>query len=526
MNVIGLVEEQARRRPQATAIIDIHRGRERSLTFGELYDEVTRQAALLESQNIDRGAAVLIFQPMSAELYIFLLALFHRGAVGLFVDPSAGRNHIERCCRMCPPKAFFGTSLSHLLRLISREIRGVPVHFGTTWLPGSVNVSSCRGRQYSGITPVDADESALITFTSGSTGIPKAAVRTHHFLLAQQRALAASLGLTPETSDLTTLPIFVLANLASGVASVLPNADTAKPGSCDPVPILEQIERHQITSTAASPALIERLAEECIRTSRPLASPKKVFLGGGPVFPRVLEHARKAFPNAAITAVYGSTEAEPMAELSFDSIREEDFAAMRNGRGLLVGTPVGSLHLRVIRDQWGQPIGRIKASEFVDMTVPTGDAGEIVVSGEHVLSGYLHGEGENETKFDVDAVRWHRTGDLGYFDPGGRLWLLGRASAKIQDQRGTLYSLAVECAAQHDPRVARAALVELRDERILALQPRNGRRLDTESYKRQLAWASLDRFVTVRQIPVDHRHNAKIDYMNLKLLLQRRSWSC
>jgi len=521
MNVVGLVEKQARTRPQAPAIIDVHRGRERSLTFGELYNEVTRLAALLESHGIARGAGVLIFQPMSAELYVFLLALFRLGAVGLFVDPSAGRDHIERCCRMCPPKAFFGTSRSHLLRLISPEIRGVPLHFGTCWLPGSVNVASCRVRTCNNIATVDDDGPALITFTSGSAGIPKAAVRTHHFLQAQHRALAASLRLTPETLDLTTLPIFVLANLASGVASVLPNADMSEPGACNPVPIIKQIERHQVDSTAGSPAFVERLADECIRTSRSLVSLKKVLLGGAPVFPRVLEHARKAFPNALITAVYGSTEAEPMAKLTFDSISEEDFAAMRNGRGLLVGTPVGSLQLQVISDHGGKPIGRITASEFAGMNVPIGHPGEIVVSGEHVLAGYLHGEGESETKFDVDAVRWHRTGDLGYFDSGGRVWLLGRGSAKIEDRRGTLYSLTVECAAQHDPRVARAALVEIRDQRVLVLQPRNGYKLDTESYKRQLAWASLDRLVTLAHIPVDKRHNAKIDYGNLKVLLQR-----
>jgi len=523
MNVIGLIERQASIRPHAPAIIDVHRGRERSLTFGELYEQVARIAALLESQGIDYGAGVLIFQPMSAELYVFLLALFHLGAVGLFLDPSAGRHHIERCCRICPPTAFFGNSRSHVLRLISPVIRRIPRHFVTSWLPGSVNISSCRVGPRSSITPVDGDRPALITFTSGSTGIPKAAVRTHRFLQAQYGAVAASLDLTPGTLDLATLPIFVLANLASGVASMLPNVDMREPGSCDPAPIMDQIERHQVSSTAASPAFIERLADECIRASRPLVSLKKVFLGGAPVFPRVLERARKAFPNAAITTVYGSTEAEPMAELAFNSISEEDFAAMRNGRGLLVGAPVSSLQLRVIRDQWGKPIGRIKASEFAEMNVPAGHPGEIVISGEHVLPGYLHGEGESETKFDVDAVRWHRTGDLGYFDSRDRLWLLGRGNAKIEDRHGTLYSLSVECAAQQDPRIARAALVEVHGERVLVLQPRSGYEFETETCKRQLAWASLDRLVALARIPLDKRHNAKIDYELLKLLLQRGS---
>ena len=75
---------------------------------------------------------------------------------------------------------------------------------------------------------------ALVTFTSGSTGAPKAAVRTHGFLLEQHRVLAESLRLTPDDLDLTTLPIFVLANLGSGVCSLIPDADLRHPGAIEP----------------------------------------------------------------------------------------------------------------------------------------------------------------------------------------------------------------------------------------------------------------------------------------------------
>jgi acyl-CoA synthetase (AMP-forming)/AMP-acid ligase II len=293
------------------------------------------------------------------------------------------------------------------------------------------------------------------------------------------------------------------------------------PELCDWRVVLAQIERHNVTSVVASPAFIGRLTEECERASRSLPSLEKVFMGGAPVFPSVLRRARMVFPNAAITAAYGSTEAEPMAEITLDSIAEEDFSRMRSGGGLLAGAPVPSVQVRVIREKWGTPIGRITAAEFAGMVVPVDHPGEIVVSGEHVLSGYLRDMGDYETKFDVDAIRWHRTGDLGYFDSRNRLWLLGRCSAKIEDRRGVLYPFTVECAVRHDPRIACAALVAFRGQRVLLLQARDAQALDSAAYKVELPWAGIDRLIAVKRIPMDKRHHAKVDYPELESLLQR-----
>ena len=76
-----------------------------------------------------------------------------------------------------------------------------------------------------------------------------------------------------------------------------------------------------------------------------------------------------------------------MAEISADRISEDDFARMKNGGGLLTGAPVAAVDLRIIRDQWGIPIGRLTAVEFAEMTVAPNQPGEIVVSGKHVLGG-------------------------------------------------------------------------------------------------------------------------------------------
>ncbi len=136
---------------------------------------------------------------------------------------------------------------------------------------------------------------------------------------------------------------------------------------------------------------------------------------------------------------------------------------MRDGCGLLTGKPIAEIQLRIIPDQWG------KAVTHADPLAPM-ETGEIVVSGGHVLKGYLNGEGDSETKFPIDGAIWHRTGDAGYIDPDGRLWLLGRCSAKVSDVHGDLYPFAVECVAMSFPFVRRCAFVLHKGKRLLAVE--------------------------------------------------------
>ena len=236
-------------------------------------------------------------------------------------------------------------------------------------------------------------------------------------------------------------------------------------------------------------------------------------MGGAPVFPGLLRKTKQYCPQAKVTAVYGSTEAEPMAEISLSEISEEDFLGMEQGKGLLTGRPVASISVRVIRENWGAPIPSLDAAAFDRLRVADGEPGEIVVSGGHVLSGYLDGVGDTETKFEVDGARWHRTGDLGYLEAAGRLWLLGRCSGKIHDERGTLYPFAVECAAMQTAAVRRAALAAVDGRRVLAIE--GDKSLSPDSIKSALSWAHLDQVVFLDRVPVDKRHNAKVDYVEL-----------
>lgn len=519
MNIADLLLKQVTERPDTPAIIDTYRGARRVTTFAQLAHASAQAVTLFKRQGLQPGDAVLVFQPMSAELYITLGAIFRLGLVAMFVDPAQGRDYLERCVALFPPKALLAGAKAHLLRLVSPALRSIPRKFVIGWpAPGAVpwqEIDYQRPDDY--IFPARPDTPALITFTSGSTGWPKAAMRTHGFLLAQYQTLTENLALRPGWVDLATLPIVALANLAAGITCVIPAGDLRFPGRLEPGPVATQIVAERVSRTVASPALLAQVTRYCLARQITLPGLKQIYTGGGPVFPRLLDQMQRVAPQAEITAVYGSTEAEPIAKVSYRQIRPADFEAMLHGGGLLAGPPVGTINVQIVPDRWGTPLGPFTEPEFQALGCSTGQAGEIVVSGDHVLSGYLHGQGDAETKFCVGNQIWHRTGDAGYLDSEGRLWLLGRCAARLEDGRGILYPFAVECALSFHPQVRRSALVAHQGRRILAVELYDGgRNFSPASITAALPWANLDEVRQFNRLPVDKRHNAKIDYPALQ----------
>lgn len=496
-----ILRENAARWPDQPALIATSRGRDLQLSFAELEAAAETFASRLVAKGIRRGDPVLVFVPMSIGLYVALLGLFRIGAPAVFLDPSAGLGHINACCEKLPPAGLVSVWPLRWLRPFVRGLRRIPLVFRP---PGS---DSLLPQNLPALpSPEDA---ALITFTSGSTGVPKAAVRSHRFLIAQHEALKNSISLVSGERDLTTLPVFVLANLASGVTSILPDAKISHPGSVDAGRIARQLRRLGATRTGGSPAFYQRLANE----SGALAGFQKIYTGGAPVFPALLQKLQGLAPTGDVVAVYGSTEAEPIAHVACQEIAPDDWQAMREGRGLLAGMPIPEIRLRIVSDQWGDAVRNFEPRA-------AGETGEILVTGDHVLKGYLHGQGDEETKVVIEGDIWHRTGDAGYRDDHGRLWLLGRCSACVRDERGTLYPFAVECVAMSFPFVRRAAFVGIHGRRLLAVEGHAGiSDKDLGELRVQVGHRIVDEVRILSHIPVDARHNAKVNYPKLLGLL-------
>ncbi|HKJ05279.1 MAG TPA: AMP-binding protein [Geopsychrobacteraceae bacterium] len=522
MNIAQLFDEQVDSRSDATAISDFVGGQSRKTGFGRMQDLSRQLAAGFRSAGLKKGDRVMVFQPMSLELYVCLLALFRIGCAAMFLDPSAGRKHIDRCCKILSPDAVVATPKAHLLRITSKQLRKVPQFFSTgIRLPFTSSLPFVVASTVEN-ADVHGDDAALITFTSGSTGLPKAAIRTHGFLINQLEALSKSITFVAGETVLETMPIFGLANLASGMTTLIPDVNLIAPGHIDPEPVVAQIQKERPERLVASPAFLEKLLSACDQPDPRLDSLRKVFTGGGPVFPALLKKAGLSCRNAEVTAVYGSTEAEPIAHIPLDEIDEDDFEKMASGAGLLTGPVEPELDLRIMRNSWGTPLSELSESGFNDSCLAPGEAGEIVVSGPHVLNGYYQGRGDDETKFRVDGQIWHRTGDSGTLDKKGRLWLLGRCNAVIPLPDRILYPFAIETAAMQNPMVVRAALCRSGSEVVLCVELEDSPAKDKVITKFcKTIIEKVNRVEVVDKIPLDSRHNAKVDYTRLEKTISK-----
>lgn len=447
-------------------------------SFKEFISEVDSFALQLQELGLCEGDKILILEGMSHKLYIALVALFKIGATAVFVDPSQSRAFVNEACKIASAKALICSKKALLLKLkfsSIREIKHTIVTEKNFFYPSMKYIKTDK-REYlpSTISPLTP---ALMTFTSGSTATPKAIVRTHQFLLDQYRVLKPHINLQTAQRDLSALPIFLLANLFAGVTSVIADVALAHPKKINSYKLLRTIEQFNVNRIGASPVLFEKLLEGNAK----LEGVKECYMGGAAVMPSLLRELHKKYPHINTHVLYGSSEAEPISSYSFKDLTEQILQKMQSGEGLFVGQVVDEIELDFLED------------------------GEIIVEGKHVVKEYFKNIGDKENKIVIDKKIWHKTGDVGYLDEEKNLWLLGRKSAIIHKNSKKIYPFSIEVAAREKSHKM-AALVELEGRVILF----------SESKGTNFEFQDVDEVRYMKKIPLDKRHNAKVDYVALK----------
>ncbi len=487
-NLFELVEKLARYEPERVALIDPSG---EAQTCAQLNGTAGRLAASLFAHGIGRGDRVLVMAPPRSELYLIVLALMKLAATAVFVEPALGVGHLRRCSQATTPKAFVGSRRARLLLRASGALADVPLTLEVGALPPDDAPPVATA-------PTGEGTPALITYTSGTGGAPKATSRTHALLWAQHRALAAGFAYSRGERILTALPLFALHDLAAGAGVVLPALRRGGALEPDAARIVRQIEEHDVTLVRGGPRFCADLVRYCVARRRVLPGVRAFFTGGAPVPAELVDALRRLLPDGEVYVVYGSTEAEPIAAASGHELAEAR-SLTKQGHGICVGKPVGGANVSVL--------------------APAGEIGEIAVAGDHVNHGGRH-----------------RTGDTGYVDEQGRVWLTGGVASTVFRGGGRLQPFQLEPIVDELPFVRRSALVGVPDlalgERaVLVVAPRR-RGLLTRAF-RSGAWRAeiehacrsrrieVDEIRFARTIPLDRRHRAKIRYDRLRAWYHR-----
>ncbi len=488
---------------------------EQVMTYGDLGVEVGRLQRALQAMGLKQGDRVLILSRVRSEIYTLMIALLGLGMVPVLIDRGMSPDRIRQSIRLSKARAAIGEA--RILRLwwlfpplwfikrLAIDDRLIGVDDLRTWKPDHADPQA-----------VDLDEHAhgLITFTSGSTGQPKGADRTHASLIAQHDAIREHWRDIPDDIDSPCFPVMVLHNLCCGITTVLPRVDLAAPGQVDAAQVLGQIGQDGITRVSGAPAYMRRLVNHAIEQKLELPHVRAVAIGGSTLFADLIEKLPAVFPHADFSLVYGSTEAEPVAVIGLSELRADGDLHP----GHLVGLPVPDVQIAVVSPD------AMVCDEITVLAarLPFFQVGEILVAGPHVLKGYVDNpEATRENKIPRhDGEVWHRTGDAGFLDERGRLWLVGRMKDVLQLGEVRLWPYPLEKALDALPGVRRSAAILWQKQLLLVIE---GDLLPSEDAVRRLL---IDHQVTAAQwaliplMPVDGRHNSKIDRPALRNLLQ------
>ncbi len=313
---------------------------------------------------------------------------------------------------------------------------------------------------------------AGIFYTGGTTGFPKGVMLSHNNVMSSACNAVMVGQADPHMRLLMFMPMFHLAGFGT-LNSVLLAGGTAFPlTSFDPAATLEAISRHAITDIVVAPTMIQMcldwLDHNPERTaSLDFSSLTRMRYGTSPMSLSLLQRVRRAFPKVGLAQSYGMTELSPSATLLGPEYHNEE--SLANGRMRSVGKPVFVAEVKIV-DEAGRE-------------VPRGTVGEIAVRGPGVMLGYW-----KKPEQTAAAIRdgWMHTGDGGYMDKDGFVFLCDRIKDMIISGGENIYSAEVEAALASHPAVGMAAVIGIPHEKwgesvhaVVVLKPGQSADLDS-----------------------------------------------
>lgn len=424
--VHDLLDRAAAASPAAPAVTDATG----TWTYAQLERESRRAASWLLEEGVRRGQRLVARVPDGRETVALLYGASRSGVTLVPLSVEMKRFHLRGVLADADPALVV---VADAEVDATRALTDAPV---LSLTEATARMAGARGGcPVPG--PVTGHDVALLVYTSGSTGSPKAIVSPHRPVVFAASSIAACLRYRPDDVVFVRLPLSFDYGLYQALLCALAGAHLviAEPGS--DVSLLRHVERVGATVIPVVPSLAETLARLAGRRRRPTTV--RMFTNTGAALPATTIAAlRRGFPGARVVLMFGTTECKRI------SILEPDGDLEKPGS---VGRPIPGTEVLVLDEDGRRP--------------PAGEHGEIVVRGPHVMAGYWRAPDLTAERFRRDPATGEvmlLTGDYGRVDDDGHLYFTGRRDDVFKRKGARVSVLEVEAAALDVPGVRAAAV--------------------------------------------------------------------
>jgi long-chain acyl-CoA synthetase len=344
---------------------------------------------------------------------------------------------------------------------------------------------------------VTEDTLAGLFYTGGTTGASKGVMLSHRNLIANTTNWLIATQQGPEDVYLVMAPLFHAAGSLAVLATVWIGGCQVVLPAFEPSAALDLIEAEGVTATLGVPTMMAAMAEEQLARPRRVASLRSLSHGGSPIATEVVRRAHTAFPTTELIHLYGATETAPLAT----GLRHEE-ALVESDLARSCGQPVAGVDVRVLN-----PTGH---------ELPPGDIGEVAVRGPNVMIGYWN---KPEPTAEVLRGGWYYTGDLGFMNAQGYIFLVDRAKDMIVSGGENVYSTEVEEVLYKHPAVLEAAVFGIPDNRwgeavYAVVVPRPGHEVDSAALRefchQSIAGYKVPKHIELRSQPLPKSGPGKV----------------
>jgi fatty-acyl-CoA synthase len=413
------------------------------LTFAELDAYVARTAAAIAAAGLQKGDRLALLSHNCWQFAVLDFAAARAGVVLVPINFMLGADEIAYILDHSGASAFVAEDA--LVGTAEDALRSA----GESRVDTRVAIPLAGTAVPDGWSPIDAwldhggapphvevadDDPVRMMFTSGTESRPKGALLSSRSLLWQYVSCAIDGSMTPDDVELHTLPLYHCAQLDCFLGTdVYLGATSIILPAPDPGAILRTIESERVTKFFAPPTVWIGLLRHPDFDGTDLSSLRKGYYGASPMPVEVLKELQTRLPDVQLWNFYGQTEMAPLATILRPHEQVEHAGS--------AGRPALNVETRIVDDE--------------DQPVPPGTVGEIVHRSPHATLGYFR---QDEKTAEAFRNGWFHSGDLGYVDQGGYLYVVDRKKDMIKTGGENVASREVEEAIYQHPGVAEVAV--------------------------------------------------------------------